>query len=493
MLKLSGSRPQTVRGASRLSSVGGGRGRDGSLARALRRSPDYGLVRSAFSTTLRSSAPSGCRCSAPSRPTPAGRAVRGSADAGGRDPVSLARRVAEIIESRDGHRGLQVRYPALVPGSAGARGAALGPAPLACGELLGRRRCTSAASGRRVIPAGGCWSPGPAVRSAASSAARSTASARGAVPARPRRVQPARDSSSSSPEAACWTPTRSSSPTSATQRRSPGLRRRPARRWSSTPQRTSTCRCSNASRAKRVKSNVAGHPATWSRPRSSTAPAVHPHLYRQGGRPDLGARRHETAGRTGRPGAPPAVAGTWPPSGSATCWAAGARSCPCSRTRSPRAEPVTVTHPDVTRYFMTVEEAVGLVLEAAAMAEYGETFVLDMGEPVRIVDLVQNYLMQVHAPPVHIRFTGLRPGEKLNETLFSESEQRLPTAHPRIYATRPPPFQTTLRVADTARRGGNAQRGSGGSSPLASRHERAEAGGREEMAPTGSAPYPDGF
>jgi FlaA1/EpsC-like NDP-sugar epimerase len=98
-------------------------------------------------------------------------------------------------------------------------------------------------------------------------------------------------------------------------------------------------------------------------------------------------------------------------------------------------EPVTITDPDVDRFFMTVEEAVGLVLEAAAMAEMGETFVLDMGEPVRIVSLVERYAALVGADDVVIRFTGLRPGEKLTETLFSDTEQRTPTAHPRIRAT----------------------------------------------------------
>src|ERR1019366_6922560 len=83
-----------------------------------------------------------------------------------------------------------------------------------------------------------------------------------------------------------------------------------------------------------------------------------------------------------------------------------------------RGDAVTVTHPEVTRFFMTVEEAVGLVLSAAPMAEYGETFVLDMGEPVRIVDLVRRYAEQLHVPDVQIRYTGLRPGEKLHETLF---------------------------------------------------------------------------
>jgi FlaA1/EpsC-like NDP-sugar epimerase len=99
-------------------------------------------------------------------------------------------------------------------------------------------------------------------------------------------------------------------------------------------------------------------------------------------------------------------------------------------------EPVTVTDPEVTRFFMTVEEAAGLVLSAAPMAEYGETFVLDMGEPVRIVDLVRRYAHQLRACDVQIRFTGLRPGEKLHERLFTADEERLPTLNPAIWATR---------------------------------------------------------
>ena len=102
-----------------------------------------------------------------------------------------------------------------------------------------------------------------------------------------------------------------------------------------------------------------------------------------------------------------------------------------------RGDPVTVTDPEVTRFFMTVEEAVGLVLSAAPMAEGGETFVLDMGEPVRIVDLARRYAEQLHVSDLQIRYTGLRPGEKLHETLFAESEERLPTVNPAISATRP--------------------------------------------------------
>ncbi|MGH9045568.1 MAG: polysaccharide biosynthesis protein [Acidimicrobiales bacterium] len=102
-----------------------------------------------------------------------------------------------------------------------------------------------------------------------------------------------------------------------------------------------------------------------------------------------------------------------------------------------RGEAVTITDPDVTRFFMTVEEAVGLVLSAASMAEFGETFVLDMGDPIKIVDLVGRYADQLHMANVTFRFTGLRPGEKLNEVLFSETEERLRTLDPAIWAAHP--------------------------------------------------------
>lgn len=100
--------------------------------------------------------------------------------------------------------------------------------------------------------------------------------------------------------------------------------------------------------------------------------------------------------------------------------------------------PVTVTHPDATRFFMTVEEAVGLVLEAARMAHGDEVFVLDMNGPVRIVDLVRGYASSLHVPDVDIRYTGLRPGEKLNETLFSTREKHARTDHPGILAATSP-------------------------------------------------------
>jgi FlaA1/EpsC-like NDP-sugar epimerase len=94
--------------------------------------------------------------------------------------------------------------------------------------------------------------------------------------------------------------------------------------------------------------------------------------------------------------------------------------------------PVTITHPDVARFFMTIEEAVGLVLEAARMARGGEVFVLDMGDPVRIVDLVRKFAAQINMPDVPVRFTGLRSGEKLSEALFSAHEHCVRTAHDRI-------------------------------------------------------------
>jgi FlaA1/EpsC-like NDP-sugar epimerase len=101
--------------------------------------------------------------------------------------------------------------------------------------------------------------------------------------------------------------------------------------------------------------------------------------------------------------------------------------------------PITITHPEMRRYFMTIPEAVQLVLQAGALGRGGEVFVLDMGEPVKIVDLATDLIrlsgLEVGVD-VEIRYTGTRPGEKLYEELFFSSENAIPTQHPKVLRAR---------------------------------------------------------
>lgn len=105
---------------------------------------------------------------------------------------------------------------------------------------------------------------------------------------------------------------------------------------------------------------------------------------------------------------------------------------PIFREQLKNGGPLTVTHPDIIRFFMLIPEACQLVLEAGTMGHGGEIFVFDMGKPVRIADLAQRMIDLSGAKNVQIKFTGLRDGEKLYEEVLTDTEQTKPTVHPKI-------------------------------------------------------------
>lgn len=118
-----------------------------------------------------------------------------------------------------------------------------------------------------------------------------------------------------------------------------------------------------------------------------------------------------------------------------------------------RGGPITVTHPEMRRYFMTIPEACQLVLEAAAMGEGGEIFVLDMGEPVKIVDLARDLIALSglrEGEDIEIRFSGIRPGEKLSEELSLAEEGAARTRHPKVFIGHitPHPWEQVIEEVD---------------------------------------------
>ncbi|MCL6542817.1 MAG: polysaccharide biosynthesis protein, partial [Roseiflexus sp.] len=127
--------------------------------------------------------------------------------------------------------------------------------------------------------------------------------------------------------------------------------------------------------------------------------------------------------------------------------------------------PVTVTHPEMQRYFMTIPEAVSLVIQAGAMARGGEIFILDMGKPVKIVDLARDMIRLSGLEPdvdIKIEFTGIRPGEKLFEELLTAEEGAAATCHNRIYIARPCPLDSAALEREMARLASAAPQGLAG-------------------------------
>jgi len=134
---------------------------------------------------------------------------------------------------------------------------------------------------------------------------------------------------------------------------------------------------------------------------------------------------------------------------------------PLFRSQIEKGGPVTVTHPEITRYFMTIPEACALVLEAGSMGKGGEIFIFDMGKSVRIVDLAKRMISLsglTLGKDIQVRFTGLRPGEKLYEELLNSKENTIPTHHPRILIAKVREYNTgevALRIDELIRLAGS--------------------------------------
>lgn len=120
---------------------------------------------------------------------------------------------------------------------------------------------------------------------------------------------------------------------------------------------------------------------------------------------------------------------------------------PIFKEQIAKGGPITVTHPDIIRFFMLIPEACKLVLEAGTMGKGGEIFVFDMGKPVRIVDLAKRMIALSGARDIEIEFTGLRDGEKLFEEVLSDKENTVPTIHPKIMVAqvREYPYELALK------------------------------------------------
>jgi dTDP-glucose 4,6-dehydratase len=116
---------------------------------------------------------------------------------------------------------------------------------------------------------------------------------------------------------------------------------------------------------------------------------------------------------------------------------------PLFREQIAQGGPITVTHPEVTRFFMTIPEACELVIQAGALSHDGEVLVLDMGEPVKIADLARRLIAECDRT-VEIVYTGLRPGEKMHEVLFSPTELPSASEHPMIQRVEVPSMSPTI-------------------------------------------------